>query len=119
MGVKQCAGCGAGFNAQRNQKRCPSCRGVPAAAPPIEAAGGAVLAATKAQLGGIGKVDSPLGAAALVLAARLDAGADPGSAMAAMAKELRTIMAELLQSTPAVADPVDELRARRKARLGA
>ena len=116
MGVKRCVECGGTFDARRNQKRCPACRGVPAEGPGLE---GGVLVATRAQLVAIGRAESPLGAASLVLAARLDAGADPGSAMAAMAKELRGIMADLLRDAPAVADPVDELKARRKARLGA
>lgn len=65
----------------------------------------------------IGKLESPLGATAIVLAARLDAGTDPGSAMAAMSKELRAAMTELMRSAPAAADPVDELRQRRKRRI--
>lgn len=116
MGVKVCVECGATFDAQRNTRRCPDCRGVKEARPAPE---GGVLGATRAQLAAIGRAESPLGATALVLAGRLDAGADPGSAMAAMAKELRGIMADLLKEAPVVADPVDELRARRKARLGA
>lgn len=116
MGVKQCVECCATFDAQRNQRRCPACRGVPAEVPGPD---GGVLAATRAQLGAIGRADTPLGATALVLAGRLDVGADPGSAMAAMAKELRAVMAELLRGAPAVADPVDELRERRRARLNA
>jgi hypothetical protein len=39
--------------------------------------------------------------------------------MAAMAKELRQVMADLLAGAPMVADPVDELRERRRARLNA
>lgn len=109
MGVKDCVGCGAGFEAKGNAKRCLLCRrGRPS-----------VLAAVEAQLAALGKEAVPLGAAAVVLAARLDAGADPGSAMAAMSKELRTIMTELARTAAVVKDPVDELLARRKARRGA
>ena len=75
-----------------------------------------VLAATRAELVTLGKLTTPSGAAALVLAERLDAGGDPGSAMAAMAKELRATMTELGRHAPAVADPVDELRKRREER---
>lgn len=116
MGLKDCAECGGAFDAKRNQRRCPACRGVPAEDPGQE---GGVLAATRAQLAAIGRAETPLGATALVLAGRLDAGADPGSAMAAMAKELRQVMADLLAGAPMVADPVDELRERRRARLNA
>lgn len=109
MGLKDCVDCGAGFEAKGNTRRCPACRrGRPS-----------VLAAVEAQLVSLGKESVPLGAAAVVLAARLDAAADPGSAMAAMSKELRTIMTELTRTATAAKDPVDELLARRKARRGA
>jgi hypothetical protein len=109
VGVKDCAECGASFEAKGNAKRCPLCRrGRPS-----------ILAAVEAQLAALGKEAAPLGATAVVLAARLDAGADPGSAMAAMSKELRTIMTELTRTATIAADPVDELLARRKARRGA
>ena len=112
LGVKDCVECGAGFEAKGNTRRCPPCRArrVP---------GPSVLAAVEAQLAAIGKEAGPLGATARILAARLDLGADPGSAMAAMSKELRTIMTELTRNATAVKDPVDELLARRKARRGA
>lgn len=117
--MKACAACGAGFKAKGNARRCPPCRGLP---PPVVERP-SVLDAVDAQLAAIGKQADPLAAAAAVLAARLDFGFDPGSALAAMSKELRTIMLELTRTAPAVADPVDELlerrRARRKARLGA
>lgn len=75
-----------------------------------------VVGAVTAQLEQIGKAGTPTGRAALVLAARLDAGADPGSAMAAMAKELRATMAELAKTATAMVDPVDELRRKREQR---
>lgn len=112
--MKQCSDCGSLFEVRGNSKRCPECR-------PARRGGGAtpVLAATRAHLAAIGKEHTPLGETAIVLAARLDGGDDPGSAMAAMAKELRAVMNELSRSAPALKDPVDELRAKRKARLGA
>lgn len=76
-----------------------------------------IVEATRRELEAVGKVDTPLGATALALAGRLDANDDPGSAMAAMAKELRTTMAELTRTAPAVADPIDELKKRRERRL--
>lgn len=108
MVVKVCSGCGGQFESKAaNAKRCPPCR---AGKRP------SVLGAVRASLVAIGRENTPMGAAAVVLAARLDAGGDPGSAMAAMAKELRTTMLELTRTAPAVADPVDELRARRSQR---
>lgn len=76
-----------------------------------------VLAAVKKELRAIGKTATPLGATALTLAERLDDGIDPGSAMAAMAKELRATMDELARTAPAVADPIDDLKKRRERRL--
>lgn len=76
-----------------------------------------VLGSVRKELDAIGKAETPSGAAALVLAARLDAGEDPGSAMAALAKELRATMLELTRTAPAAKDPVDELRKRRDRRL--
>lgn len=76
-----------------------------------------VLASVRAELDQIGKSASPMGAVALTLAARLDAGEDPGSAMAAMAKELRLTMTELNQAAPVAKDPVDELKRKRERRL--
>lgn len=76
-----------------------------------------VHVAVREELERIGKANTPLGAVATQLALRLDLGDDPGSAMAAMAKELRTTMAELTRTADAVADPIDELRKRRERRL--
>jgi hypothetical protein len=118
--TKACAGCGAGFEATGNTRRCPPCRG--AGLPVVERP--SVLAAVDAQLAAIGKQADPLGAVAHVLAGRLDLGLiESGAALTAMSKELRTIMLELARTAASVADPVDELllrrRARRKVRLGA
>lgn len=111
MGVKSCTECGSPFESKAaNAKRCPRCRSG-------RAGRTSVLGAVEATLASIGKQRTTLGAAAVVLAARLDAGVDPGSAMAAMSKELRTMMLELTRSAPAVSDPVDELRQRRTRRI--
>lgn len=75
-----------------------------------------VLGSVRTELEAIGKATTPLGAVALTIAARLDAGGDPGSAMAAMAKELRATMVELARSAPAAVDTVDELKRRREER---
>ena len=62
------------------------------------------------------QLDSAAGQMALSLAHRLDGAVDTGSAMAAVARELRSILAELLGSTIQVADPIDELKAARERR---
>lgn len=76
-----------------------------------------IAAATLVELEKFGKLASPEGQTALALAARLDANDDPGSAMAAMAKEHRAIMGEITRSATAKDDPIDELRRRRERRL--
>lgn len=76
-----------------------------------------ISTATRRELEAAGKLGSALGNTALVLAHRLDAGSDPASGTAAMAKELRTLMATLGAGMVAEVDPVDEVRKRREARL--
>lgn len=73
-----------------------------------------VVSATRHELTRIARMDAPLGATALALAARIDSGLEPGSAVAAMSKELRACLEELRRTAPAAANPLDELRARRE-----
>jgi hypothetical protein len=61
-------------------------------------------------------VEIPLGQAALVLAARIDANQDSGGAIAAMAKQLASTLSAATAGANVVASPVDELRARRAAK---
>lgn len=78
-----------------------------------------VAAATRAELVAAGKLDSALGSAAMVLADRLDDPELAGSALAPTAKELRALLETVCRGAGAVADPVDELKKRREARLRA
>lgn len=81
-------------------------------------AGGSVAKATQRELEAANKLDTSIGQAAMTLARRLDAGdADTGSSLGAVAKELRTLMAEALKDMKIPHDPVDELRAKREKRL--
>lgn len=80
---------------------------------------GAVASTTLEQLRSLGKLEDPLGAVALVLAAQIDSRDDTGASMAALARELRATLTEVTRGASAVADPVDELGARRAARKGA
>lgn len=59
---------------------------------------------------------TPAGVNALLLAAKLDAGGDTGSAMAALSKQHLAALAEATKNHKGAADPLDELRARREAR---
>lgn len=119
----KCAGCGKDFEAQRKTARfCgPTCRqrahrrpDAPAA--PVQVitpAEPALVAATRKELEAAGRLETTLGQAALRLAEQMSDGRDTGSAMAALSKELRAVMAEALADAPKVADSVDELSQRR------
>lgn len=80
-------------------------------------AAGTVEQSTSAALEAAGRAGTPAGAAAMVLAVRIDLNADTGSAMAAMVKELRSTMADALAGVPEEPDKVDEIRAQREKRL--
>lgn len=81
-------------------------------AEPRQATSG-VTGATWAALEAAGRVDTPLGQAAMVLAARVDAGVDTGSGLASLARELRATLDAATRGAQAAVDPLDELRARR------
>lgn len=78
---------------------------------------GSIHAATLATLEQAGRTDTPLGATALLLAQRLDADQDSGSAMAAMAKQLGATLEDATRGAQIAMSPLDELRARRDAKL--
>jgi hypothetical protein len=76
-----------------------------------------VTEALRAELDRAGQADSVLGRAALGLAQRIDASVvDTGSSYAALQRELRATL-EVLAGQLQPASAVDELRARREARL--
>lgn len=86
--------------------------------PVIPAVG--VEASTRTLLESSGLVDVPLGQLAVGLAQRIDsavAAGESGSALAAMARELRSTLAEVTRAAQTASDPIDELRRRREARL--
>ncbi len=78
-----------------------------------------VASTTRTRLVELGAVDSPQGQLALVLAQRLDANEDAGSAVAAMAKELRATLEVLGRTATPKVDPVDEVKAARERRQSA
>ncbi len=82
----------------------------PTSLPVLE--GGKAVASVRAELEGAGRVDTYLGALALVLAERID-GSTAVMGFAALAKELRVTMDAALAGVTVAADPVDELRTRR------
>ena len=83
--------------------------------PPIQAPSG-LVSSTSAQLEAAGRLGSPMGQAALVLAARIESGHEHGSAVAALTRELRSTLEAALDGVRPAADAVDELRLRREQR---
>lgn len=94
------------------------------AAPPQEAAEPRpavrlVADAVRADLERADRLGTVAGAAALAMAARIDAQAETGAAVAALVRQLHATMAEATKDATAAVDPLDELRAKREARRGA
>jgi hypothetical protein len=63
--------------------------------------------------------DLPQAAVALALAQRLDSPRETGAAVAALAKQHSAVLADLEKRGRRAVDPLDELRARRKAKASA
>lgn len=81
---------------------------------------GSVAAATLFTLQDAGRLHTPLGQAALALAHRLDAsGRDTGQSVASLAKQLQATLEAATADADVEDDPVDEVRARRDAKLRA
>lgn len=79
---------------------------------------GEVEQATITQLEEAGRLDSPRGKAALVLARRLDAVTfDTGSAVAAVVRQWDATLEAAVAGAHMAADPVDEVRRRRDEKL--
>lgn len=80
----------------------------------------AVRDGVEADLTALGMSDTGEGQAALLLAARLDAAdGEQGGGMAAMARELRILMADLrARSIPPDDDPLERLKGKRDKRRG-
>ena len=75
---------------------------------------GSVANLTRSELETAGRLETALGQSALAIAVRIDAAdTEAGSAMAALVREHRAALAEALKGAYAVANPLDELRARR------
>lgn len=75
----------------------------------VDSASG-VTSETVAALAELGKTNTPEGQAALVLAAKIDAGIDPLSAITSAVKQLGDTLADLRRAAPALADPLAEAR---------
>lgn len=127
---RNCDACGREYEARRKDSRtCGStCRNRKArgAAPASKGDGcdNSLVAATRRELEAARKLDTMLGQQALALAARMS-GTETTGGIAALSRELRTVMAAAVGAIPAAppapgqGDGVDELRARRDAKRAA
>jgi hypothetical protein len=123
-----CAACGNLFDAKRSTaKYCgATCRKRESRKPdvavvstlPVPAPGPELplVAAVRAELEAVGRLETPAGQQALRLAERMCSPYDTGQAMAAVSKELRAVMAEATKDAPKAADRLDELAERRQLR---
>lgn len=89
---------------------------LPQVSPAQPTPAGSVRSTTLAELTAAGRADTALGQTALVLAERLDARADTGSAIASVAKQLQSTLEAAVADATLAVNPLDELRARRTAR---
>lgn len=118
-----CAACGKPFETQykiakfcgatcrkRKQRRGAVVEALP---PPVQPESGSLADAVRVELQAAGRLDTALGRQAVLLAERASSPFDTGSAIAAVSRELRAVMAEALKDSSAVADPLDELAHRR------
>jgi len=125
--TKRCAHCGEAFETSSSRARyCGStCRSrafkerkQAEPAPDPTESDAPLVARVRADLEGAGRLDTPLGQIAMILAHRLASQGDSGAAMAAVSRELRSVLGEAL-SGQASGDVLDELARRRRQRAGA
>lgn len=121
--LKRCEVCGSPFEAKRpSGKYCsPRCRqrahrgGGDATVTALPGGGdssGSLTRATRARLGLIGRLETELGVAALLLASRLDglSPVDTGAGVAALMKEYRSTLAEAVKDAQREEDALDNIR---------
>jgi hypothetical protein len=125
--MRSCDFCGTAYLAKRSTSRfCGDrCRRRNKGAPPppkptreqsLTATG--LVDAVRAELDGVGKLDSMLGQQALMLAQALGDPDESASGAAALSRELGAVMAVALRGVRGAADQVDELRRRRDRKRG-
>ena len=125
-----CRACGAGFEAQRSTARYCSaaCRmrvhraGGNVPAPPVVPVVGdsgdvSVGAAVRRELEELGALDTADSALALSLARRIDSDSETGTAIASLSRQLSQALDRARRSAPRPASKLDEIRARRDARI--
>ena len=121
---RKCESCGRSYQAARpNSKFCgDTCRkraqrspksGAVKPTEPTPSLAAGLEAVTARELEAADRLDTVFGQAALVLARRIESPMETGSSIASMTKQLRETMADALKGAQQVADPLDEIRARR------
>lgn len=74
---------------------------------------------TERALTDAGRIDTPLGAVAMVLAAKLDdPGLDTGSAIAALAKQHESTLEKALDGAQVVETPLERMKRARTLKVG-
>jgi len=76
-----------------------------------------LIEAVERDLAAAGRLNTVLGQQALLLARRIGSPVDTGASVASMSRELREVMARAVDGVPFAADPLDEIAARRAAKL--
>ena len=100
---------------ERRQAR-PNTAVVPIPQPEVTAG---VAESTRRKLDEMGRLDTPLGQATMVLARRMDSpDGESGSGLASVAKQLAVTLAAVTSDVRRPDDLLDELRARRDRKLG-
>lgn len=129
--MRNCDFCGRSYQAKRETSRfCqPKCRVYnsnakknpqapqprPPGEPVLECGDVNLVEVTRATLEQSDRLDTVAGQQALRIAQAMS-GRETGAGIAALSKALSTVMSEALEGVPAVADSLDELKARREAR---
>jgi hypothetical protein len=72
---------------------------------------------TRRELEAADRLDTVLGQQAVALAQRLASPHETGASVATMSRELRAVMVEAMRGVAVTADRVDEMKARRDAKL--
>ena len=100
---------------KRHQAR-PNTAVVPLPQPDVTAG---VAESTRRKLDEMGRLDTPLGQATMVLARRLDSSSgDTGAGLASLAKQLAAMLAAATADVRPAGDLLTDLRARRDRKLG-
>jgi hypothetical protein len=127
MATRNCMKCGAPLPVQtgrgRRRVKCATCSpprksvAKPIALASLPSGGTSMVSATVAELESAGVESSALGQAALLLARRIEAGEDNGSAIASLVKQWQDTMGRATAGAePQAVSLTDQLKARRDAR---